>query len=74
MKYSRDEKFIKEFGINLQKLRKAQGVTQEELSYRTELFLSQIGRIERGEINTSITMVNKIAQALEISPKELFDF
>jgi transcriptional regulator with XRE-family HTH domain len=73
-RYSRHEKFMKAFGKNLAAIRKKQDVTQEELCYRTDLFLSQIGRIERGEINTSISIVSKIAKALKIHPKELFDF
>ena len=36
--------------------------------------ISQIGRIERGLINTSISSVFIIAEALNISPKHLFDF
>lgn len=35
---------------------------------------SQISRIERGLINTSIGVAFEIFQALEIDIKELFDF
>ncbi|HPA36045.1 MAG TPA: helix-turn-helix transcriptional regulator, partial [Chitinophagales bacterium] len=59
---------------HLKKIRKELGVSQEELGYRTGLELSQIGRIERGVINTSISNVFLIADALQIEPKELFDF
>lgn len=55
-------------------LRKAKGVTQEQLSYATGFELKQIGRIERGESNTSISSISAIARALEIHPRELFDF
>ena len=70
----RNEKYIKAFGLNLKKIRKEKGITQEELSFKSELELSQIGRIERGVINTSISIIYTIANALEIHPKELFDF
>ena len=35
---------------------------------------SQISRIERGLINTSIGIAHSISQALEIDIKELFNF
>lgn len=74
MEYKRNDKAIKKFGINLKRIRKALNISQEELAYRTELELSQIGRIERGVINTSISNVFLIAEKLNISPKDLFDF
>ena len=72
--YYRDEKFIKKFGLRLRELRKAKGFSQEELAGETGFELSQIGRIERGEINTSISHVVAIAKALKIKAEELFQF
>ena len=72
--YYRDAKFIKKFGLNLRELRKARGVSQEQLAGDTGFELSQIGRFERGEINTSISHVAAIAKALKIKPEELFQF
>jgi len=72
--YYRDEEFIKKFGLRLKEIRKAKKVSQEELAFRCGFELSQIGRIERGTINTSISHVAKIAEALQIPPKELFNF
>jgi len=68
----RDEAIIKQFDENLKTVRKAKGLTQEELSYRSDLALSQIARIETGKLNTSICTVYRLAEAMEISPKELF--
>ena len=73
-KYYRDDKFIKQFGKNLKALRLGKKVSQEELAGRTGFELSQIGRIERGTVNTSISHVNAIAKALKITPSELFNF
>jgi len=70
----KDINYIKEFGSNLKKLRLNKNFTQEILAYSSDLPISQIGRIERGEINTTISTVKAIAKALEIEPKELFDF
>jgi len=74
MKYKRNDKGIKAFGKNLKKIRQAKKVTQEQLAFATGLELSQIGRIERGVINTSISNVFEIAEALEIEPIELWRF
>lgn len=61
------------FGQNLQRIRKQKQFTQEELADAADLDFTQIGRIERGVTNTSISIVKKIATALKIHPKELFD-
>jgi len=74
MKYKRNDKGIKDFGTNLKKIRRAKNVTQEQLAFDTGLELSQIGRIERGVINTSISNVFEIANALDIAPVELWKF
>lgn len=74
MKYFKDDLFIKKFGKHLKQLRQSKKVTQEELSYRTGFELSQIGRIERGTINTSISHISAIAKALDVHPSELFQF
>lgn len=74
MKYYRDEKFIKLFGERLKEIRLAKGVSQEELAGRTGFELSQIGRIERGTVNTSISHIAAIAKALKIEPSDLFMF
>ncbi len=50
------------------------GYTQEQLSFESGIELRQIGRIERGEINTGINSVFEIAEILKINPKDLFDF
>ena len=73
MKYYRDETFLKQFGERLKHIRKSKKVSQEQLAWATGFELSQIGRIERGLINTSISHVAKIAQALKIPPSELFE-
>lgn len=68
------KKDIKGFGQNLKRVRKSKGITQEQLSFDTDIELRQIGRIERGEINTGINSVFIIAKALGVKPKDLFDF
>ena len=72
MKYTRHIKFIKQVGKQIKKIRLAQGISQSQLAYESELPINQIGRIERGEVNTSISHIYAIAEALGIEPFELF--
>ena len=74
MAYLRNEKYLKSFGKYLKKLREDKKISQADLAFECEMEISQISRIERGLINTSISNVYYIAKALGISPKDLFDF
>lgn len=62
------------FGENLRRIRKSKKLTTEALANMAELEIVQINRIELGKTNPKLTTVFSIAKALEISPKELFDF
>ena len=74
MKYYRDDEFLKQLGLRLRELRKLKNLSQEELAWKTGFELSQIGRIERGEINTSVSHIAKLAEVLEVLAKDLLDF
>jgi len=70
----KDQNFILNFGLHLKKIRIAKKLSQESLAYASDVPISQIGRIERGEINTTICTAKVLADALGISIKELFEF
>lgn len=70
----KDIKYIKKFGENLKQIRLNKNLSQEVLAFTADIPISQIGRIERGEINTTISTVKVLAEALDISVKELFEF
>ncbi|MFH1096481.1 MAG: helix-turn-helix transcriptional regulator [Candidatus Desantisbacteria bacterium] len=61
-------------GNRIRELRKAQGLTQENLGEKAELHNTYIGGIERGERNLSLDSIEKIATGLNIEIKELFTF
>ena len=63
---------IKSIGENIRQKRIELNLSQEALSFDANIPKNQIGRIERGEINTTITTLYKICQALKIDIKELF--
>ena len=71
---SSENEFLIAFGNHLKKVRKSKGFSQENLANDIGVEISQISRIERGIINTSIFNTYKIAKALNVEIKVLFDF
>jgi len=72
--YLRNEKYLKSFGKHLKKLREEKNISQADLAYECGVEISQISRMERGLLNTSISNIYYIAKALQITPKDLLDF
>ncbi|WP_288879756.1 helix-turn-helix domain-containing protein [Pedobacter panaciterrae] len=70
----RDQEFIDKLRKKILEIRNQKGIVQEDLVDRTGFNIAQIGRIERGVSNTSISNIAAIARALEVHPKDLFDF
>lgn len=65
--------FIKSVGEKLRAKRLSKKLSQVTLSYDANVPKSQIGRIERGEINTTIGTLYKICTALGIDFKDLIE-
>lgn len=70
----KNKKFIKKFGKNLRRLRKEANLSQEDLANDADIPLSQVGRIERGEVNTTISTVQVLSLALKVPITDLFNF
>lgn len=69
--------FLKLVGAQLRTIRKARGLTQEELAEKTGkigVSKSRISDIERGEANITLETLEMLMNALEIHPNELFNF
>lgn len=62
---------LKKFGNRVQKLRIEAGWSQEVFADQTGLHRTYISGIERGIRNPTLLIVQKIANALSISPSEL---
>ncbi len=60
------------FGQRLRTLRKKNKQTQAQLAERIDVSTNFIGMVERGERNTTIDKVFKIAKALDITLAEFF--
>ena len=61
------------FSGNVRRLRKALGLSQEELAEAAGVHRTYIGMIERGEKNVTIYNIERIAQALKVRPGTLLD-
>ncbi len=65
---------IKAVGERIRQLRLEQDISQEDLAVEADIPLSQIGRIERGETNPTISTLYVISEALKIELSSLLDF
>lgn len=65
---------LKKFGEKVRETRKEKGLSQEELGFKANLHRTYIGMIERAEKNITLTNVEKIAKALNVSINYLLDF
>ncbi len=72
MKENEEILLLKLIGEKIRQKRIESNLSQENLSYDANIPRNQIGRIERGEINTTIISLYKICNALEINIKDLF--
>lgn len=61
------------FGLKVRSLRQSKGLSQEALAAEAGLDRTYMGGVERGERNVSIVNIEKIAFALSVSIKELFE-
>ena len=68
------DKLAKDFGNKIREKRKEKGISQEGLAGLADLDRTYIGGIERGIRNPSLRNIGKIAKALKVKVKELFDF
>ena len=68
------QNFLKELGKRIKNLREDSGLSQFELANEAGIVKNQIGRIERGEINTSIFTLKKIANVFKLNTSELLNF
>ena len=68
-----NREILKKFGQRVKEIRKEKNLAQEELSFRTDLHRTYIGMIERAEKNITLINIEKIAKALNVDIKELFN-
>jgi len=57
--------------INLCRIRHAKKMTQEELADNAGLSVRYVGSIERADVSASVTVLGRIAKALDVEATEL---
>lgn len=68
-----EDTFLTNLGIHIRQLREKKDLSQQQLANDCNIPKVQIGRIERAEVNTTVRTLIKIANALEVHPKDLLD-
>lgn len=62
----------KAFGSRIKELRVAADMSQEDLSEKCGLFRTYVSRIETGNANPTLTMINALAVSLKVPIGDLF--
>ena len=68
-----EEKYLIELGKRIKIIRLQKKISQTEIAYRCGFDKSNYNTIESGKRNLTVTSLLKIANALEIDIKDLFD-
>ena len=61
------------FGKKVREIRVKQNLSQEKLARKADVHRTYIGMIERAEKNITLENIEKVAKALGLSVKELFN-
>lgn len=62
------------FGQKLKELRLKKGLTQEQLSFESNVSRSHIGMIEQAKRDVSLSAIFRLSRALEVDFLTLFEF
>jgi transcriptional regulator with XRE-family HTH domain len=60
------------FGDRIRELRKAKGLSQEQLAHEAALDRTYVSGIERGTRNVGLDNIYRLADALDVATAELF--
>ena len=72
MEETRYKDLLKTVGNKVRKVRISKGLSMEATANEANMEYRQLSRIERGEINTTITSLAKIADALKVNINDFF--
>jgi transcriptional regulator with XRE-family HTH domain len=64
-------KLAKSLGVNVRRIRKEQGLSQEELADEVGLAVTYVGQVERAMRNPTLDVVERLARALGVKPLDL---
>lgn len=63
-----------ELGKNIKKARQKSKLTQAELAEKAGIHTNYYARLERGEVNPSMEIVENIAKALKVKSSDIMPF
>ena len=64
---------VENFGLKVKFYRNSLRLSQEELAIKADLHRTYVGAVERGERNICLVNIFKLADALGVRAKDLFD-
>lgn len=64
---------VENFGLKVRFFRNRLQLSQDELAEKADLHRTYVGAVERGERNICLVNIFKLADALEVKAKDLFD-
>lgn len=67
------DRILKQFGKRVRQLREQVGLSQEALAAKAGIHRTYMGGVERGERNLCLKNIVRLAAALGVPPRDLFD-
>ena len=64
----------KKVSENIKKFRELKGITREQIAENLDMSVSGFSKIERGEIDLTISKLEKIANAIGVSASQILNF
>jgi transcriptional regulator with XRE-family HTH domain len=59
------------FGARVREARLALGLSQEDIAHLADMHVTNYGRVERGEANSELHTIVRLATALDVDPAKL---
>ena len=69
-----DKSLLEKLAKRIKELRKKNGFTQDELAFRANIERSILGNIETAQNDVTLTKVNQIAKAFDLTISDLLKF
>lgn len=69
-----DKSLLEKLAKRIKDLRKAHGFTQDELAFRANIERSTLGNIETAQNDVTLTKLNQIAKAFDLTLSDFLNF
>ncbi len=69
-----DKSLLEKLAKRIKELRKKNGFTQDELAFRANIERSTLGNIETAQNDVTLTKVNQIAKAFDLTISDFLKF